>query len=60
VKRVEAIIKPSKLDEVKEALHALGATGLTVSKVKGLAVERVIQRCITARSIGSIFCRSWR
>ena len=40
MKRVEAIIKPSKLDEVKEALHALGVTGLTVSEVKGFGRQK--------------------
>jgi nitrogen regulatory protein PII len=40
MKRVEAIIKPSKLDEVKTALHALGVTGLTVSEVKGFGRQK--------------------
>jgi nitrogen regulatory protein P-II 1 len=40
MKRVEAIIKPSKLDEVKDALHALGVTGLTVSEVKGFGRQK--------------------
>ncbi len=35
MKRVEAIIRPSKLDEVKEALAEVGITGLTLSEVKG-------------------------
>lgn len=35
MKKVEAIIKPFKLDEVKEALTAAGATGMTVTEVKG-------------------------
>jgi len=40
MKRIEAVIKPSKLDEVKEALHALGVTGLTVSEVKGFGRQK--------------------
>ena len=36
MKRIEAIIRPSKLDEVKERLMTLGITGLTVSEVKGV------------------------
>jgi nitrogen regulatory protein P-II 1 len=40
MKRVEAIIKPAKLDEVKEALHAVGVTGLTVSEVKGFGRQK--------------------
>jgi nitrogen regulatory protein P-II 1 len=35
MKRIEAIIRPSKLDEVKEALHALEVKGMTVSESKG-------------------------
>ena len=35
MKKVEAIIKPFKLDEVKNALHEVGITGMTVSEVKG-------------------------
>jgi nitrogen regulatory protein P-II 1 len=35
MKKVEAIIKPFKLDEVKEALSAVGVQGMTVTEVKG-------------------------
>jgi len=35
VKRIEAIIKPFKLDEVKEALSEVGIKGMTVTEVKG-------------------------
>ena len=35
MKKVEAIIKPFKLDEVKEALSEVGVQGMTVSEVKG-------------------------
>jgi nitrogen regulatory protein P-II 1 len=35
MKRIEAIIRPSKLDEVKEALSEAGIRGMTVSEVKG-------------------------
>jgi nitrogen regulatory protein P-II 1 len=35
MKRIEAIIRPSKLDEVKEALEGVGVTGMTVTEVKG-------------------------
>ena len=35
MKKVEAIIKPFKLDEVKESLSGIGVQGLTVSEVKG-------------------------
>ena len=35
MKRVEAIIRPSKLDEVKEALAEIGISGMTLTEVKG-------------------------
>jgi nitrogen regulatory protein P-II 1 len=40
VKRVEAIIKPFKLDEVKEALNEIGIQGITVSEVKGFGRQK--------------------
>jgi nitrogen regulatory protein P-II 1 len=40
MKKVEAIIKPFKLDEVKEALHAIGIQGITVSEVKGFGRQK--------------------
>lgn len=40
MKKVEAIIKPFKLDEVKEALQDLGVQGLTVSEVKGFGRQK--------------------
>jgi nitrogen regulatory protein P-II 1 len=42
MKKIEAIIKPFKLDEVKNALHELGITGLTVSEVKGCGRQKGI------------------
>ncbi len=40
MKKIEAIIKPFKLDEVKEALHDLGVQGLTVTEVKGFGRQK--------------------
>lgn len=40
MKKIEAIIKPFKLDEVKEALSAVGAQGLTVTEVKGFGRQK--------------------
>jgi nitrogen regulatory protein P-II 1 len=40
VKKVEAVIKPFKLDEVKEALNEIGVQGITVSEVKGFGRQK--------------------
>jgi nitrogen regulatory protein PII len=40
VKKIEAIIKPFKLDEVKEALSREGVAGMTISEVKGFGRQR--------------------
>ena len=40
MKKIEAIIKPFKLDEVKEALTNLGVKGITVNEVKGFGRQR--------------------
>jgi nitrogen regulatory protein PII len=40
MKKIEAIIKPFKLDEVKEQLGTLGIQGLTVSEVRGFGRQR--------------------
>lgn len=40
MKKIEAIIKPFKLDEVKEALHEIGIQGITVTEVKGFGRQK--------------------
>jgi nitrogen regulatory protein P-II 1 len=40
LKKIEAIIKPFKLDEVREALSEIGVTGLTVTEVKGFGRQK--------------------
>lgn len=40
MKKIEAIIKPFKLDEVKEALHGVGLQGMTVIEAKGFGRQR--------------------
>jgi nitrogen regulatory protein PII len=40
MKRIDAVIKPFKLDEVKEKLSALGVTGLTVCEAKGFGRQK--------------------
>ncbi len=40
MKKIEAIIKPFKLDEVKEALHEVGLSGITVTEAKGFGRQK--------------------
>jgi len=40
MKKVEAVIKPFKLDEVKEALHEIGVSGITVTEAKGFGRQK--------------------
>ncbi len=40
MKKIEAIIKPFKLNEVKDALHEIGLLGMTVSEVKGFGRQK--------------------
>ena len=40
MKKIEAIIKPFKLDEVKEALHDVGVSGITVTEAKGFGRQK--------------------
>ncbi len=40
MKKIEAIIKPFKLDEVKEALHEVGVQGITVTEAKGFGRQK--------------------
>jgi nitrogen regulatory protein P-II 1 len=40
VKKIEAIIKPFKLDDVKDALHEVGVSGLTIAEVKGFGRQK--------------------
>ena len=51
MKKIEAVIKPFKLDEVKEALHEIGLQGITVIESKGFGRQRVILSYIRARSM---------
>ena len=48
MKKVEAIIKPFKLDEVKDALAEVGIQGMTVTEVKGFGRRRGKQRSTAA------------
>ena len=55
MKKIEAIIKPFKLDEVKEALQEVGLQGITVTEAKGLDAKRDTPNFIAVRSMWSIF-----
>ena len=55
--KIEAIIKPFKLDEVKEALHEIGVSGITVTEAKGFGRQKGIPSCIAAPNMSSTSCR---
>lgn len=40
MKKIEAIVKPFKLDDVKDALNTIGITGMTISEVKGYGRQK--------------------
>src|SRR5688500_16953850 len=40
MKKIEAIVKPFKMEDVKEALHEIGVVGMTVSEVKGFGRQK--------------------
>ncbi|MCS5638385.1 MAG: P-II family nitrogen regulator [Myxococcota bacterium] len=40
MRKIEAIIKPFKIDDVKEALHAIGVQGMTATEVKGFGRQK--------------------
>jgi nitrogen regulatory protein P-II 1 len=65
MKKIEAIIKPFKLDEVKEALHEVGVSGITVTEAKGFGrqkghtelyrgADRVVEAICAAAQTGRI------
>ncbi len=63
MKKIDAIIKPFKLEEVKEALAGVGVQGLTVSEVKGFGRQKghtEIYRFTGGANTRWIFCRRSR
>ena len=56
MKKLEAIIKPFKLDEVKEALHEVGIQGITITEAKGFGRQKAIPNFIAALNTSSISC----
>ena len=57
MKKIEAIIKPFKLDEVKEALHDVGIQGILFWRQKVSVARKAIPSFIAAPSMWSISCR---
>ncbi len=57
MKKIEAVIKPFKLENVKEALAEIGVEGMTLSEVKGFGRKKGTAKFTAAPNIPSIFCR---
>ena len=55
MKKIEAIIKPFKLDEVREALSQIGVNGLTATEVKGFGAKKAIPNFIAVLNTWSTF-----
>ena len=55
MKKIEAIIKPFKLDEVKEALQEVGLQGITVTEAKGFGRKKGHTELYRAPNTWSIF-----
>ena len=51
MKKIEAIIKPFKLDDVREALSEIGITGMTVTEVKGFGAPEGAHRAVPGRGV---------
>jgi nitrogen regulatory protein P-II 1 len=55
MKKIEAIVKPQKLDEVKDALHALGIQGMTVTEVQGFGRQKGKVETYRGAQVGATF-----
>ena len=55
MKFISAVIKPFKLDEVREALTELGISGMTVTEVKGFGRQKAIPKFTVVRNTPSTF-----
>jgi len=56
MKKIEAIIKPFKLDEVKEALQEVGVQGITVTEAKGFGRQKGHTELYRGPNMSWIFC----
>jgi len=57
MKLITAIIKPFKLDEVREALSGIGVQGITVTEVKALAARKATPSCTVVQSTWWTSCQ---
>ena len=57
MKKIEAIIRPHKLEEVREALHDNGIHGMTISEVKGIGRQKGHAEVYRGSDTKLIFCR---
>ena len=55
MKKIDAIVKPFKLDEVKDKLNEIGVQGITVTEVKGFGRQKAIRSFIAVPSMSLIF-----
>ena len=60
MKQITAVVKPFKLEEVREGLAAMGVTGLTVTEVKGFGRKRGIPSSYAAPRTWAISCPRWK
>lgn len=56
MKLITAIIRPFKLDEVREALSQAGVSGITITEVKGFGRQKDTPSCIAAPNTSSTSC----
>ncbi len=56
MQKIEAVIQPSKLDALKDALLAIGVEGMTILEARGQGAKRVTPSSIADASIRLIFC----
>jgi len=56
MKKIEAVIKPFKLDEVKDALVEIGVQGMTVLEVKGFGRRKGRRKCIEEPNTRRTLC----
>ena len=56
MKKITAMIKPFKLDDVREALTDIGITGMTVTEVKGFGRQKGILKFIVSQNMRWTFC----